>query len=62
MARKPKDPNSPWLKRVLIPFWVVQSLLDIFLFAGAIIDLVDGDFVAYVLPFQTHSLLLTRGR
>ncbi|KAJ9640961.1 hypothetical protein H2201_002195 [Coniosporium apollinis] len=41
MARV-RDANNPWLKRVLIPFWVIRGLVEIFFIGGTIYLLAAG--------------------
>ena len=57
MAKDRINRSSPWLKRVLIPFWVVQLLLMLFIFIIFIwlVSEEPEDFAVYVL---LHSLLI----
>ncbi len=49
MARdRAKARNGPWLKRVLIPFWVVQLILMIFVITIYVLAMVDlNGFTVY---------------
>ena len=52
MARNNTDRSTPWLKRVLIPFWVIQLALMIFIFAIFVWVVADNvrDFAVYGNP------------
>ena len=45
VAAKAKKP-SPWLKRVLIPFWILQLLCLIALFGLIVYTMVNGRLYA----------------